>query len=154
MSTLDQDIKDSIAKNLPAQVGDVLRERLEKANQDAVRLADTLKRLDELRNTHDTLQRKHDAALQDLTKHTTLEQREAAVRESERDLRVKVAETELNAERRISNTLIDVLGKLVRNTEYRSRVFGNENIPVPGSAQCVGYAANVPVDRTTTSSQE
>ena len=50
MSTLEVDIKESIAKNLPAHVGDVLQKRLQKAQEDEqaiVRLKAQAKELEE-----------------------------------------------------------------------------------------------------------
>ncbi|WP_299933771.1 hypothetical protein [uncultured Pelagimonas sp.] len=48
-----------------------------------------------------------------------------------------------------ADTLKECFGLVFRNTAVRQRVTGNENVPVGGTHDMMGYAQSMPVDRTT-----
>ena len=160
ISNITQELQDVIEKNLPAQVGETLRKRLEQADLDAKKLENTTRLLVARDAAVTALTKENESLKEQLGKHTELGKREDAVKEAERDQKVFRLETELNAERRISNTFDETLGKLVRNVEYRSRTLGNENLVIPGNPGGNGYQptpgfpSTMPVDRTKTSSAE
>lgn len=120
---MTEEIKAIIEKSLPAQVGDVLKQRLEQAEKDAVKV-----RLQE-----EALQSKN-AAIAKLEKqvadykkmderNAALEAREKAVTDGERNLKVSTLEFQLTAEKEKTQFSKDVALGLVRNTEYKKTVF-------------------------------
>jgi len=157
--SIEHDIQESIQKNLPAHVGDVLKTRLEKADADAKAVASLTTQAEELRAT---ASKAMDASHKAQEEHKAMDEREAAAKEAERDLRVKVLEIELFAEKRISTTLTDVLSRLVRNTDYRTTVFGTQGVAVGGSpgggpynhSPCPGMVQEALTNMTTTKTHE
>lgn len=124
---MEQEFKAIIEKNLPAQVGDVLKKRLEQADNDAVKI----KQLEEQlvnRNQHVI---KLEATIADYKKfderNAALEAREKACDIQERDLKVKTLEYQLQTEKEKTQFSKDVALGLVRNLEYRKNIFDSEN---------------------------
>ena len=96
---MEQEFKAIIEKNLPAQVGDVLKKRLEQADNDSVKI----KQLEEQignRNQHVT---KLEATIAEYKKfddrNAALEAREKACDIQERDFKVKTLEHQLQTEK-------------------------------------------------------
>lgn len=126
---MELEIKAIIEKNLPAQVGEVLKLRLDKAEQDV----DSLKRLgdsyehklveiESLKKTIETYKAFDN-------RNATLEAREKAVADGERNLKIATLEFQLNSEKEKTQFSKDVALGLVRNTSYRKNIFDSEFQP-------------------------
>lgn len=94
---MEHEFKAIIEKNLPAQVGDVLKKRLEQADKDAADLStarkaneDAVKKIDDL-NKQIADYKKFDE------RNSALEAREKACEIQERDLKVKTLEYQLQS---------------------------------------------------------
>lgn len=126
---METEIKAIIEKNLPAQVGDVLKERLEQAEKDAVRVKQLEEQLGS-RNQHVT---KLETTISDYQKfderNAALELREKNVGDAERNLKVATLEFQLVAEKEKTEFTKSVALGLVRNTEYRRTMYDNQNEP-------------------------
>lgn len=126
---MKQEIKEIIQKNLPAQVGEVLRETLEQAEKDAEQvkiLSENInKKTFEIKNLHYEIEeyRKFDE------RNQQLEQREKDVANKERNLTIQQLTYELNSEKEKTQFSKDVALGLVRNTEFRKSIFDNTTEP-------------------------
>ena len=123
---IDKAITEAINKQLPTEVGEVLRQRLEEAKETEEELVKVTEKKDQLFELTNRLEEK-------MSKHEAIDRREVAVKSQEiaakkvaDEMNLKACEVELNAEKRISNTLENVLLGLVRNIEYRKNVIGTE----------------------------
>ena len=123
---MELEFKAIIEKNLPAQVGDVLKKKLEQADKDAADLSnarraneDAVKKIEEL-NKQITDYKKFDE------RNAALEAREKACDIQERDLKVKTLEYQLQNEKDKTQFSKEVALGLVRNLEYRKNIFDSE----------------------------
>jgi DNA repair exonuclease SbcCD ATPase subunit len=136
-----------IEKNLPAQVGDVLKKRLDQANNDASKVKQLEEQLGN-RNQHVT---KLEAQIADYKKfderNSAIEAREKACDTYERDLKVKTLEYQLQSEREKTQFSKEVALGLVRNTEYTKKVFdtrsGPDGIDQYGNQRYATHTVNV-----------
>lgn len=126
---MEAEIKAIIQKNLPAEVGTILKERLEQAEEDAANLEQTREQL----KNRDRHVANLESVIEDYKKfdqrNATLEEREKAVSQSERDLKVATLEYQLAAEKDKTAFSQSVTLGLVRNTEYKSVVFDSKSGP-------------------------
>lgn len=123
---MDNEINEIIKKNLPAQVGEVLKQRLEQAEKDAADLkkcskdlADataTVSELNILLGRHKSLDERSEA----------LKAREIAVDVLERSQKTNQLQYELESEKQKTDFVKSVALGLVRNTEYRKNIFDSE----------------------------
>jgi len=127
---LEEEIRLAIEKNIPAQVGDVLRQRLEQAEKDAVKV----------KQQEEALQNKN-AAITKLEKqlaeyktcderNAKLQEREKKIAEEEINLKVTKLEYELIAEKSKSDFAERVALGLVRNVEYKKAIMENVSKPL------------------------
>lgn len=123
---IDLEFQEIIKKNLPAQVGDVLKERLEQADKD-------VKLIDSLRVANESYVKK----IQELNlivdgykefdeRNLNLEKREKEVSERERQQEIEKLKYQLESEKNKTEFTKEVALKLVRNTEYRNNIFDSE----------------------------
>lgn len=130
---INKDVEEAINKQLPATVGDVLRKRLEQASADALELdvqrKARLTLLDEARD----LKLKLSGAEARAKRQEELDVLAAALATRERELRVRELTQDLAAEKRISVFAVDIVTKLVRNTEFRREAFGSAPLLLPPS---------------------
>jgi hypothetical protein len=120
---MDIEIKAIIEKNLPAQVGEVLKQRLEQAEKDAATVsfqADSLRQKD--RDITALEERTIEYQKFDI-RNAELEKREKILEQTERNLKIEKLTYELTAERDKTQFTKDVALGLVRNIEYRKTVF-------------------------------
>lgn len=124
---MTDEIRAIIEKNLPAQVGEVLKTRLEQAEKDVIKI----------KQQEETLQSKN-AAITQFEKlvadyktkdeqNAKLEARELAVTEAERNLKIATLEYQLVSEKEKTDFTKNVALGLVRNTEFRKTIFDSEN---------------------------
>lgn len=119
---MEQEIKDIIAKNLPQHVGEVLREKLEQADRDAVRVKRLESVLDEKEEYVNKLENQNREFSARISDENTLKQRERAVEDKERNLelemlKLKLAESEKRND--IGNRLVETV---FRSPVYRKQV--------------------------------
>lgn len=123
---MDQEINEIIKKNLPAQVGEVLKQRLEQAERDATDLKKYAADLAEANATVSELKIM-------LVRHKSLDERaealtarEIAVDVLERAQKISQLQYELESEKQKTDFVKNVALGLVRNTEYRKNIFDSE----------------------------
>ena len=127
MKQLEQEMQEVIKKNLPAHVGDALKERLEQAEKDAIKVTQLEEALQSKNVTIIGLEKQVADYQKFDERNATLETREKAVSEDERNLKITILEFQLNAEKEKTQFSKDVALGLVRNTEFRKHVFDSEN---------------------------
>jgi hypothetical protein len=139
---MEQEFKAIIEKNLPAQVGDVLKKRLEQADNDAVKIKQLEEQLGN-RNQHVT---KLEATIADCKKfderNAALEAREKACDIQERDLKVKTLEYQLQSEKDKTTFASSVALGLVRNVEYRRILSDCQTVPMKDQYGNMTYPTN------------
>lgn len=126
---MENEFKAIIEKNLPAQVGDVLKKRLEQAELDAIKVERQIKQLEEKIKTIDDLQDQIRAYMAFDERNSKLEAREKAVDEQERSLKIKTLEYQLESEKGKTEFTKSVALGLVRNTEYKRSLFDSKDSP-------------------------
>lgn len=128
---MEQELKQLIEKNLPAQVGQVLQERLLKADRDAAEVERLKMQLDgEVKEKVDLQVRLlHQDEVLQLEKDT--KERLDDIKERERELDLERLKYQLEVEKEKSEFAKNVALGLVRNTEYRNTVNRSGFIPVP-----------------------
>lgn len=124
---METEIKAIIEKNLPAQVGDVLKLRLEQAEKDVVKVKQQEEALQSKNVTITGLEKQVADYKKFDERNATLEAREKAVADGERNLKVATLEFQLTAEKEKTQFSKDVALGLVRNTEFRKHIFDSEN---------------------------
>lgn len=124
---MQEEIKAIIEKNLPAQVGETLKQVLDKGERDAKEL-DSLKEINqknvnEIRRLEEVISnyRALDA------RNSALESREKAASEKEAKFEADQLKYQLQSEKEKTEFVKDVALGLVRNINYRKRVFDSEN---------------------------
>lgn len=145
-STIEQDIKDSISKNLPAQVGDVLKTRLEQAEKDAkaiIKLNEELKTkkelLDELSNINSDLNAK-------LHLHKLLDEREKTLEKREIRYEVELLKKDIECQKLIAANTIAMMATVFRNPTYQESHFKNNMVPVTQN----GYTSTIQTSESDT----
>lgn len=152
--SIEQRIKDALAKHLPQALGEELQKRLNKADEDAVEVARLTAHLDQAKLRNTALDGRISKLQEDMDKHLALAAREAAVAKREHDadlaeLRVKLAAAE--GSQMFAQNL--AMG-LVRNTEYRQSVFHSESTSVPVAGGPGQYPTTMAGNRQETVSTE
>lgn len=124
--TLEQEIQESIKKNLPLQVGEALKKRLEEADKDKESLksfavlnnnqAKKIKQLEETIDKHNSITNREQA----------LKAREEILKEAETKLEVKTLTYQLETEKEKVQFTKEVAMGLVRNTVFKKSIFDSE----------------------------
>jgi len=116
---MEQEIKDIIAKNLPEQVGNVLKERLEKAERDA-------KNLEIMNVSYGNLMIELEGKKQKLQQLMSLESRisdiknaEEAIKERRMEMALQISEIKLQEAEKRADELRNVLEIVFKSPVYR-----------------------------------
>lgn len=126
---LNKKIEDAIKDSMPSKVGDELKKLLEQGKNDAAKVIQLTNQNIYLSRTIDLLNNKiNDYAKLD-QRNATLEAREKKVAEDERQIELKTLQYQLEAEKSKTEFTKNVALGLVRNTEYRRKLFDNINEP-------------------------
>jgi hypothetical protein len=151
MSTKEE-IRLIIQKNLPAEVGAVLKERLEKAEQDE-------RSLENLKSVNEALQKREKELLAEIEKYKKFDERNKELDAREQQLGVRIRDFEvlklnyeLAAEKDKTQFAKDVALGLVRNSEYRKQVFDSEN--QAGYYQGSNWVTPTPVNKSLTETKK
>lgn len=138
-NNLSQEMQDLIRNNLPEQVGQVLRQRLEQAERDVILVAAQAHDISELR-ARLAEATKQLASQEQMSKSAdVLAKREASVQARERDVevfetRLQVAESEKRAQ--LAKEFVSLV---FRSPVYTRSTWGNRQVPLPNG----GYTTNV-----------
>lgn len=124
---MQEELKAVIEKNLPAQVGETLKQRLAQAETDAKLVQTQLTRIASLEDTVKRLENTVNEYRKNDERNAALDAREQKVQEAERNLKIASLEYQLQTERDKSQFTRDVALGLVRNTTYRRHIFDSEN---------------------------
>lgn len=130
---IQKEIAEAIKKNLPQAVGAELQALLALGDANAESVVNLRNDLQREREARAVLMAERDNLAGKLKIHAELAVREQAVAERERAIDVRELKQELAAERRISVFAVDVVTKLVRNTEFRQSTVGSVPVALPGS---------------------
>ncbi len=124
---MNKEIKLIIEKNLPAQVGAVLKETLAKAESDAIAVEEGKKTLANLREFNRSLEKRlsDHGKLDD--RETSVAARERAVKENEVNQEVAVLKIKLEESEKRADAVTGFTTGLVRNTIFRKTVLDSEN---------------------------
>jgi hypothetical protein len=127
---LEKEIKAAIEANLPAQVGDVLKEKLLQADRDAANVRTITEELYKLRGDLNDRDAK-------LSEYSKFDARNDELDKREEDLGLKVRLSVINelnykleAEKDKTTFVKELAMGLVRNTEYRRELFDSQSKPV------------------------
>jgi hypothetical protein len=124
---LEKELQESIKKNLPQQVGETLKQRLEQADKDAAEVKRLNEKNEELaknliqKNVEIEEYRKLDI------RNDSLESREKEIETKEKQLEVETLKYQLQAEKDKTTFSQNVAMGLVRNIEYRKSIFDSES---------------------------
>lgn len=124
---MQDEFKAIIEKNLPAQVGDVLKTRLEQAEKDSDTVKNQNEKIKDLNEIIDKLENIIIGYREFDKRNAELETREIKIKEEERNLKIKTLEYQLACEQEKTSFTKEVAMGLVRNTTYRESIFDNEN---------------------------
>ena len=124
---MENEIKDIINKNLPAQVGDLLKARLEQAVKDA----ETVKGLEQALERREKDIIALNLKIEDYKKLNytaeSLKDKDEKLKERERLLELTLLKLQLEEANKRSDIVINFTNNLVRNTSFRKSVFENQN---------------------------
>lgn len=124
---MEKEIEEIIKKNLPAQVGEVLKTRLEQAERDANTVKSQSEQIVSKTATILGLEKTISDYKQFDNRNSALEAREKAVAEKERNQKVFEAELKLaEAEKRTADAT-NFVGMVFKSPIYRKTTFENEN---------------------------
>ena len=122
-----EEIQESIEKNLPKQVGDTLRKRLEEADRLEAALKVSEDRADGLsKDLNKALEIIEDYKKFD-ERNAALEVREKELKEKEIKFEIETLTYQLAAEKDKTEFSKNIALGLVRNTNYRKAIFDSEN---------------------------
>lgn len=151
MEPLYTELQAAIERNLPAQVGDVLKARLEKADRDARKVTELQAAYERL--TAQAAERaERIAELERLVSdHAGVDARIKAVEQRERNAEVAELKIRLECEQRFGAKVAEAMLGLVRNVEFRQSVMrsGSENLMASTSPGC-SYPSSQPYSESTT----
>jgi len=149
------EIQKIIEKSLPAEVGTILKERLEKAENDVVLLEEANKTIENLQKQKVKFEKRIADYQAFDTRNTELGAREEVVSELERNLKVSKLETQLEEANKRADIVKDFTSGLVRNTSFRKEVFSNEGHPsYTDQHGLIQYPPSTPSDTTETKTEE
>ncbi len=123
---LEQEIRDAITKNLPAQVGKVLQEQLAELETAKVTIKQNEEALVRNNNTITAKEKELEFLRAALKKQEEIERREQEVSAKERNIEIINLTVQLDAEKRVTSYAWNFLNALVKNPTFVESV--NKNI--------------------------
>lgn len=121
------EIQEIIKKNLPQQVGDVLKIRLEQAEKDAKKVLELESKVFQLEKTLNEKQSELSAYKLLDERNSKLDERESFLDKIQHDLDLEILQQKYENEKDKSEFAKSVVLGLVRNIEYRKSIFDSEN---------------------------
>lgn len=131
---LNKDIQDTIEKHLPAQIGEVLKKRLD----EIPRLEDEVKTLTEDLKTVSAISNERKRTNQELSEqlktHQELDIRLTELEKRERNLELELCRKDVSCAQEKANQLFGLVNSIFKNPTYKENIaktsFGSENVPV------------------------
>ena len=121
------EIQEIIKKNLPQQVGDVLKVRLEQAEKDAKKVIELEEKLKQFQTIINEKQSELLAYKLCDERNLKLDEKEKVLNKKQHDLDLEILQQKFESEKDKSDFAKSVALGLVRNTEFRKSVFDSEN---------------------------
>lgn len=150
--TVEQDLQESIRKNMPQAIGAELQTLLAKGTADAAALTTTKNQLESSRAEYRQATSRYENAEALLKKHADLDARLVAIENRERAAEVRDLQLQLAAAKELSASLKEIAMGLVRNTEYRKTVMNTETVPIERAPSYPGQPSYVEHHTKTNSS--
>lgn len=148
---IETEIKSIIEKNLPAQIGDVLKKTLEQAEKDAIKVKQLEEHIINKNLNISKLENKISKYEKFNERNLALKGKEKFIIEKERSLKIELLEFKLDIEKEKTDfTKLIALG-LVKNLEYRRTLFNNTNEPYKdqfNNIQCHNKSQNLQETKT------
>lgn len=119
---MEQEIKDIIAKNLPQHVGEVLKQRLDQADRDAVELKRLESVLDKKEVYVNKLEQQNYELKIKISDENALQQRERAVEDRERNLELEMLKLKLEESEKRNHIGTQLVETVFRSPVYRKHV--------------------------------
>lgn len=123
---LEKDLSESIKKNLPSQVSDVLKEKLNQADIDAALVISLKIHLEETQKSENELIQKLDEYKKLDDRNSKLDIREKELDYCERKQEIDKLTYQLSSEKDKTEFAKSIGLGLVRNIEYRKTIFDDE----------------------------
>jgi len=127
--SLEKEIQESIEKNLPLQVGSVLKTRLEKADKDEKEVLSLTSQIEKIKITLTEKEAEIKQYKKLDERNNELDKREVELNKIKHDLDLEMLKKELANEQDKSSFAKSVALGLVRNSEYRRNLFDSQNSP-------------------------
>ena len=121
------EIQEIIKKNLPQQVGDMLKVRLEQAEKDAKKVIELEEKLKQFQTTINEKQSELSAYKLLDERNSKLDEKEQFLNKKQHDLDLEILQQKFESEKDKSDFAKSIALGLVRNTEFRKSVFDSEN---------------------------
>lgn len=119
---MEQEIKDIIAKNLPQHVGEVIRERLNKADEDAAQVDKLYKTLAQKEEALSDLSIENAKLVSMLDRQVDIEERERKVREREINFELEITKLKLDAAEKKTDMMSGIINTVFRSPVYRKHI--------------------------------
>lgn len=119
---MEQEIKDIITKNLPHHVGEVLKVKLAKADDDAYQVKRLESELIEKEESIRKLTSLNKELSVKILSEETLKEREKAVEERERNLEIEMLQLKLQEAEKRSNVGTELVQMIFRSPVYRKHI--------------------------------
>ena len=129
---MEDNIKAVIRADLPQEVDEALRQRLDQADHIEAELDHVRDQLKTMKDRYQDLQNDNSELSKILNLHDELTIRFNKVQADERALKVEQLKLELAAEQRITKTYSEILSTLVRNPIYKESIVSNVPLMNPG----------------------
>lgn len=124
--TQEQEFQEVIKKNLPQQVGDVLKARLSQADKDSVEVERLNNLLLQYTVDKSKLEERIENYKQFDKRNEALDGREKEIEAKEKAFEIEALKYQLSAEKDKTEFSKNIALGLVRNTEYRKTIFDSE----------------------------
>lgn len=121
------EIQEIIKKNLPQQVGEVLKVRLEQAEKDTKKVIELESEIANLKELIKSLTNELANYVKYNERNSKLDEREVFLDKRQHDLDLQILQNKFESEKEKTEFAKSVALGLVRNTEYRKSIFGSEN---------------------------
>jgi hypothetical protein len=119
---MEQEIKDIIAKNLPQHVGEVLREKLEQADRDAVGIKRLESKLTEKEDFITDLTNQIFALQRQVKAESVLDERQKNIEDRERNLELEMLKLKLEESEKRNTIGTQLVETVFRSPVYRKHV--------------------------------
>lgn len=124
---LTQEVQESIKKNLPSQVGDLLKEVLEQGKKDKEKVGVLEKDYEKFQIEIKRLQEEIRKYMKLDERNSKLDIKEKEILEKERMLEVTILREQLLEANKRSELAVGFTQSLVRNTIFRENIFDSKN---------------------------